>query len=94
VNFPPLFVASLLLGCLWAVLCRLAALHPSRATLVVALQHMALGLGICGGLLLPTENAAHASLAIGVTVFLLMGAPRWRHRAPGGLGLIERGKDR
>ena len=82
---PELVTAGILLGCLWSVLCRLAALPPTRETVGVALQHAALGFGIFGGLVLPGVYM-HFSIALGLAVYLAAGAPRWRHGAPGELG--------
>jgi hypothetical protein len=74
-----------MVGALWSVLCRLSALEPSRETACVAVQHMALGMGLFCGLVLPGA-ASQTSLVIGVAAYLALGAPRWRHGAPGGLG--------
>jgi len=83
--FAEVLTASLLLGALWSVLRRLAAIVPSRATACVAAQHIALGIGILGGLLLPSSQG-HAALVVGVSAYLMIGAPRWRYGAPGNLG--------
>lgn len=77
-------ISGLLLGCFWAVLCRLAALRPSWRTLPVAIQHMALGIGIFGGMWLPGEQARDA-LAIGLAAFMFIGAFRWVRGAPEGI---------
>jgi hypothetical protein len=79
-----LFAAGLLMGCFWSVLCRLATLAPSRTTRLVALQHAALGLGVFGAMVLPLSYN-HAALAIGLSLYMLAGAKRWKSGPPGDL---------
>lgn len=81
-----LLTAGLLVGCLWAVMCRLAMLQASWGTALVAFQHFALGLGAFGALLLPPMQGGHTALVVGVSVFLSAGAARWRFKPPGSLG--------
>jgi hypothetical protein len=81
---------SLILVCCWAILCRLRHTAPHRTQARVVVQHFALGLGLAGAALLPITEGKLALVA-GVTVFLLLGAPRWRHGAPEGTSRTDGG---
>lgn len=75
--------ASLVLiaSSLWSVICRINHMKSGRTKMLVFVQHFLLGIGMFGGLILQAPYAKF-SMACGVTIFLLLGAGRWRHGAP------------
>ncbi len=79
-----LMTAALLVAALWAVICRINHMKHRVTKDSVFLQHSALAAGLLGALILPAEYAMLA-LASGVTVFLLVGAARWKDGAPKGI---------
>ena len=79
-----IMTAALIIAALWAVLCRINHMQHRVTKDSVFLQHAALAAGLFSALILPVEYALLA-LASGVTVFLVMGASRWKNGAPQGI---------
>ena len=78
--------ALLLMAALWSVLCRVNQMQRGVTDPAVFGSHLVIGLGLAGGLFLPGEPGKFA-LALGVAVYLLAGAWRWRYAAPPGTRL-------
>jgi hypothetical protein len=78
--------ALLLMAGLWSVLCRVNQMQRGVTDPAVFGSHLVIGLGLAGGLFLPGE-AGKFALALGVAVYLLAGAWRWRYAAPPGTRL-------
>lgn len=78
-----LITALLLCAGIWSVLCRLAQMQHGVTQPLIVVQHLVLGLGLAGGLLLPMQISKLA-LALGVVAYLLGSTGRWRHGAPAG----------
>lgn len=78
-----MITAVLLLVALWSVLCRINQMQRGVTAPGVFSSHMVLGLGLAGGLFLPGQ-LGHLCVALGVALYLLAGAWRWRHAAPPG----------
>lgn len=76
--------AALLCAALWAILCRFDRMQHRRTSLLVAVQHAILGLGLFAGLVLPIPWGM-LTVSAGVFVFLLLGSSRWRSSAPSGI---------
>jgi hypothetical protein len=80
-----LFASALICSSIWSIICRVRYLKIGRTLASVALQYIALAMGLLGGLILADGWTARASMAAGIFVFLVLGAPRWRHSAPEGV---------
>lgn len=78
--------ALLLMAALWSVLCRVNQMQRGVTDPAVFGSHLVIGVGLAGGLFLPGEPGKFA-LALGVAVYLLAGAWRWRYAAPPGTRL-------
>jgi len=78
-----LMTAAIIIAAIWSVLCRINLMKPGETRPVVFWQHAALAMGLACGLLLPPPYAKTA-MALGVLLFLLAGASRWRFGAPEG----------
>ena len=78
--------AMLLLVALWSVLCRVNQMQKGVTDPAVFCAHLVIGLGLAGGLFLPGA-AGKFAMALGVAVYLLAGAWRWRYAAPPGTRL-------
>lgn len=76
---------------LWSIICRVNALQARRTKLGVFLQHVVLALGLLG-LVLLEPNAAKATMAVAVALYLLIGAKRWKHGAPEGTNKPQPGE--
>lgn len=75
--------AAIIIAAIWSVLCRINLMQHGSTKPIVFWQHAALAMGLASGLLLPPPYAKTA-MALGVLVFLLAGAGRWRFGAPEG----------
>jgi len=75
--------AAILIAAIWSVLCRINLMKHGETKPGVFWQHAALAMGLACGLFLPPPLAKTA-MALGVLVFLLAGANRWRFGAPEG----------
>ncbi len=80
-----LIASALICSCIWSIICRVRYLKIGRTHASVALQYIGLAMGLLGGLILGDHWTARASMAAGVFVLLVLGAPRWRHGAPEGV---------
>ena len=78
-----LITAVLLCAGIWSVLCRLSQMQHGVTQPLIFAQHLMLGLGLAGGLLLPMQTSKMV-LAAGVVAYLVGSASRWRHGAPAG----------
>lgn len=78
--------AMLLLAALWSVLCRVNQMQKGVTDPAVFGAHLVIGLGLAGGLFLPGP-AGKFAMALGVALYLLAGAWRWRYAAPAGTRL-------
>jgi hypothetical protein len=72
---------SLLIVALFSILCRLLRMKWHRTQHVVVVQHLVLGFSLVLGLFLPLLMAK-AAMSVGICLFLLSGAYRWRYAAP------------
>jgi hypothetical protein len=73
----------ILIASIWSVLCRINLMKHGKTKPGVFIQHAALAFGLACGLLLPAPYAKMA-MGLGVLVFLLFGAERWKFGAPEG----------
>ncbi len=78
--------AMLLLAALWSVLCRVNQMQAGVTDPAVFGAHLIIGLGLAGGLFLPGA-AGKFAMSLGVALYLLAGAWRWRYAAPDGTRL-------
>jgi hypothetical protein len=76
----------LLLAALWSVLCRVNQMQRGVTDPAVFAAHLVIGVGLAGGLFLPGA-VGKFSMALGVSLYLLAGAWRWRYAAPDGTRL-------
>ena len=84
--------AALILAALWSVVCRVNQMRHKVTDPGVFLAHLVIGLGLMGGLMFPGAPGK-LSMALGVAMYLLAGAPRWRYAAPAGTRLDSRAGD-
>jgi hypothetical protein len=70
-----------IIGALFSLVCRIGRMHKGVTRSKVFLQHLALAAGLVIALVVPPKLAM-LSIALGVHVFLGLGAARWRHGAP------------
>lgn len=71
---------ALLVG-LWSVICRFNMMQRGVTEPIVGVQHGALGASMFAALFLGPPFAKLV-LAVGIAVYLIAGATRWRKRAP------------
>jgi hypothetical protein len=78
-----LLTAGLLVAALWSLLCRVNQMQRGVTDPAVFAAHLVIGVGLAGGLFLP-GSLGKLSMALGVALYLLAGAWRWRYAAPTG----------
>jgi hypothetical protein len=80
-NWPFAVATVAIFGALFSIVCRIGHMHKGVTRTRVFLQHLVLGSALAGALVLP-RCWSLAALAVGVHVYLTMGAARWRDGAP------------
>lgn len=81
-----ILTAALLVAALWSLLCRVNQMQRGITDPAIFVAHLSIGLGLAGGLFLP-GGVGKLSMALGVALYLLAGAWRWRYAAPNGTRL-------